>query len=170
LASRGSVIPLFVDQIINKKPITVTDLAMTRFLMPMNKALELVLFALKNGKNGDTFVQKTSAATIKDILTAVLEIFKKPNYKVEIIGTRHGEKKYESLLTREEMARANDLGDYFRISKDDRDLNYDLFFLKGNKKISKFSDYNSDNTSQLSVNQIKKILLTLDIFNKIKLK
>jgi UDP-glucose 4-epimerase len=170
LASRGSVIPLFVDQIINKKPITVTDLAMTRFLMPMNKALELVLFALKNGKNGDTFVQKTSAATIKDILTAILEIFKKPNYKVEIIGTRHGEKKYESLLTREEMARANDLGDYFRISKDDRDLNYDLFFLKGDKKISKFSDYNSDNTSQLSVPQIKKILLTLDIFNKIKLK
>lgn len=170
LASRGSVIPLFVDQIINKKPITVTDLAMTRFLMPMNKALELVLFALKNGKNGDTFVQKTSAATIKDILRAILEIFKKPNYKVEIIGTRHGEKKHESLLTREEMARANDLGDYFRISKDDRDLNYDLFFLKGDKKISKFSDYNSDNTSQLSVPQIKKILLTLDIFNKIKLK
>jgi UDP-glucose 4-epimerase len=170
LASRGSVIPLFVDQIINKKPITVTDLAMTRFLMPMNKAIELVLFALKNGKNGDTFVQKTSAATIKDILTAILEIFKKPNYKVEIIGTRHGEKKYESLLTREEMARANDLGDYFRISKDDRDLNYDSFFLKGNKKISKFSDYNSDNTIQLSVTQIKKILLTLDIFKKIKLK
>ena len=170
LASRGSVIPLFVDQIINKKPITVTDLEMTRFLMPMDKAIELVLFALKNGKNGDTFVQKTSAATIEDILTAILEIFKKPNYKVEIIGTRHGEKKYESLLTREEMSRANDLKDYFRISKDDRDLNYDLFFLKGNKKISKFSDYNSDNTNQLGVSQIKKLLLTLDIFKKIKLK
>jgi UDP-glucose 4-epimerase len=164
LASRGSVVPLFINQILNKQPITITDPSMTRFLMPMDKAIELVLFALKYSKGGEIFVQKTPASTIHNLLYAVLKIFNKKNYKINIIGTRHGEKHYESLLTREEMGKAKDLGSYFCISSDQRDLNYDLYFAKGSKNEKNFEDYNSSNAKQLTVEQIKKILLTLDIF------
>ena len=164
LASRGSVVPLFINQILNNKPITITDPKMTRFIMPMDKAIQLVLFALKYGKGGEVFVQKTPATNIHNLLQAILNIFNKKNYKINIIGTRHGEKHYESLLTREEMAKAKDMGEYFCISSDQRDLNYDLYFAKGSKDISSFEDYNSNNTEQLTIDKTKKILLNLDIF------
>ena len=164
LASRGSVVPLFIDQIQKNKPVTLTDPRMTRFIMPMEKAIELVIFAMKNAKGGEIFVQKTPAANINNILKAILEIYKKKKYKVSYIGTRHGEKDYESLLTKEEMFKAKDMGNYFRIDSDQRDLNYDLYFKKGKNYIKNVEDYNSKNTKQLSVAEIKKILLTLDIF------
>jgi len=164
LASRGSVVPLFINQILNNKPITITDPKMTRFIMPMDKAIQLVLFALKYGKGGEVFVQKTPATNIHNLLQAILSIFNKKNYKINIIGTRHGEKHYESLLTREEMAKAKDMGEYFCINSDQRDLNYDLYFAKGSKDISSFEDYNSNNTEQLTINKTKKILLNLNIF------
>jgi UDP-N-acetylglucosamine 4,6-dehydratase len=164
LASRGSVVPLFIDQILNNKPITITDPKMTRFMMPMDKAIQLVLFALKYGKGGEIFVQKTPATNIHNLLQAILSIFNKKNYKINIIGTRHGEKHYESLLTREEMAKAKDMGEYFCINSDQRDLNYDLYFAKGSKDISSFEDYNSNNAEQLTIDKTKKILLNLDIF------
>ena len=164
LASRGSVVPLFIDQILNNKPITITDPKMTRFMMPMDKAIQLVLFALKYGKGGEIFVQKTPATNIHNLLQAILSIFNKKNYKINIIGTRHGEKHYESLLTREEMAKAKDMGEYLCINSDQRDLNYDLYFAKGSKDISSFEDYNSNNAEQLTIDKTKKILLNLDIF------
>jgi len=164
LASRGSVVPLFINQILNNKPITITDPKMTRFIMPMDKAIQLVLFALKYGKGGEIFVQKTPATNIHNLLQAILSIFNKKNYKINIIGTRHGEKHYESLLTREEMAKAKDMGEYFCINSDQRDLNYDLYFAKGSKDISSFEDYNSNNAEQLTIDKTKKILLNLDIF------
>ena len=164
LASRGSVVPLFINQILNNKPITITDPKMTRFIMPMDKAIQLVLFALKYGKGGEIFVQKTPATNIHNLLQAILSIFNKKNYKINIIGTRHGEKHYESLLTREEMAKAKDMGEYFCINSDQRDLNYDLYFAKGSKDISSFEDYNSNNAKQLTIDKTKKILLKLDIF------
>jgi UDP-N-acetylglucosamine 4,6-dehydratase len=164
LASRGSVVPLFVNQILEHKPITLTNPKMTRFIMPMNKAIELVIFAMKNAKGGEIFVQKTPAANIKNLLQAILEIFKKKKYKISNIGTRHGEKDYESLLTREEMFEAKDMGSYFRIDSDQRDLNYDLYFNKGKNSSKNIEDYNSNNAKQLSIADIKKILLTLDIF------
>jgi UDP-N-acetylglucosamine 4,6-dehydratase len=164
LASRGSVVPLFINQILNNKPITITDPKMTRFIMPMDKAIQLVLFALKYGKGGEVFVQKTPATNIHNLLQAILNIFNKKNYKIDIIGTRHGEKHYESLLTREEMAKAKDMGEYFCINSDQRDLNYDLYFAKGSKDISSFEDYNSNNAEQLTIDKTKKILLKLDIF------
>jgi UDP-glucose 4-epimerase len=164
LASRGSVVPLFIDQILNNKPITITDPKMTRFIMPMDKAIQLVLFALKYGKGGEVFVQKTPATNIHNLLRAILSIFNKKNYKINIIGTRHGEKHYESLLTREEMAKVKDMGEYFCINSDQRDLNYDLYFAKGSKDISSFEDYNSNNAEQLTIDKTKKILLNLDIF------
>lgn len=164
LASRGSVVPLFINQILNNKPITITDPNMTRFIMPMDKAIQLVLFALKYGKGGEVFVQKTPATNIHNLLQAILSIFNKKNYKINIIGTRHGEKHYESLLTREEMAKAKDMGEYFCINSDQRDLNYDLYFAKGSKDISSFEDYNSNNAEQLTIDKTKKILLKLDIF------
>jgi len=164
LASRGSVVPLFINQILNNKPITITDPKMTRFIMPMDKAIQLVLFALKYGKGGEVFVQKTPATNIHNLLQAILSIFNKKNYKINIIGTRHGEKHYESLLTREEMAKAKDMGEYFCINSDQRDLNYDLYFAKGSKDISSFEDYNSNNAEQLTIAKTKKILLNLDIF------
>ena len=164
LASRGSVVPLFINQILENKPITLTDPKMTRFIMPMNKAIELVVFAMKNAKGGEVFVQKTPAASIKNLLQAILEIFKKEKHKIIYIGTRHGEKAYESLLTKEEMFSAKDIGSYFRIDSDQRDLNYDLYFNKGKNNLKNFEDYNSNNTKQLSIAEIKKILLTLDIF------
>ena len=164
LASRGSVVPLFINQILNNKPITITDPKMTRFIMPMDKAIQLVLFALKYGKGGEVFVQKTPATNIHNLLQAILSIFNKKNYKTNIIGTRHGEKHYESLLTREEMAKAKDMGEYFCINSDQRDLNYDLYFAKGSKDVSSFEDYNSNNAEQLTIDKTKKILLNLDVF------
>jgi UDP-glucose 4-epimerase len=168
LASRGSVVPLFIEQILNNKPITITDPKMTRFIMPMDKAIELVLFALKYGKGGEIFVQKTSATTIHNLLHAILSIFNKKNYKINIIGTRHGEKHYESLLTREEMAKAKNMGSFFCINSDQRDLNYDLFFKKGSQNISNYEDYNSNNSQQLTIGNTKKILLNLDILKNKK--
>lgn len=165
LASRGSVIPLFVDQIKNNLPITVTDLNMTRFLMPMEKAIELVLFALNKGKSGDIFVQKTPASTIKNIVLALLKIFNKPNHKINIIGYRHGEKQHESLLTREEMSKAKELKEYYLISSDNRDLNYNLYFNKGDKNTVNYSDYSSNNAKMLNPEEVKKIILNLDFLN-----
>jgi len=166
LASRGSVVPLFIEQLQKNKPITITDPKMTRFIMPMNKALELVIFAMKNAKGGEIFVQKTPATTIENLLKAILIIFKKKKYKINCIGTRHGEKNYESLLTKEELMNAKDMGSYFRIDSDQRDLNYDLYLHEGTNKIKNFSDYNSNNTKQLSTEETKSILLSLDIFKK----
>ena len=163
MASRGSVIPLFVDQIKNNKPITVTNLKMTRFLMSMDKALELVFYALKNGKNGGIYVQKTKSTTILNIVNALKRIFKKPNHPIKIIGYRHGEKEYESLLTREESSKAIDHGKYFYVPGDNRDLNYDLFYKIGNKKTSRYSDYNSNNVEILSVKEVEKTLRALDL-------
>ncbi len=163
MASRGSVIPLFVDQIKNNKPITVTNLKMTRFLMSMDKALELVFYALKNGKNGGIYVQKTKSTTILNIVNALKRIFKKPNHPIKIIGYRHGEKEYESLLTREESSKAIDHGKYFYVPGDNRDLNYDLFYRIGNKKTSGYSDYNSNNVEILSVKEVEKTLRALDL-------
>lgn len=163
IASRGSVIPLFVEQIKNNKPITVTNLKMTRFLMSLDKALELVFFALKNGKNGGIYVQKTKSTTILNIVNALKKIFKKPNHPIKIIGFRHGEKEHESLLTKEESSKAIDHGKYFYVPGDNRDLNYDLFYRIGNKKTSIFSDYNSNNVKILSVEEVEKILRALDL-------
>jgi UDP-glucose 4-epimerase len=169
LASRGSVVPIFINQIKNNLPITVTDPSMTRFLMPMNKAIELVMYAMTNGNNGDIFIQKTPATSIDIIVKALLKIFnKKNNYKINVIGYRHGEKKHESLLTREESFKAKDLNKYYKITSDIRDLNYDLYFSKGNKKMSEIEDYSSNNVRQLNLRETEKILLGLDFFNKKK--
>jgi UDP-glucose 4-epimerase len=167
LASRGSVVPLFINQILENKPVTLTNPKMTRFIMPMNKAIELVIFAMKNAKGGEIFIQKTPAANIKNILQAILEILKKKEHKINYIGTRHGEKDHESLLTREEVIQAKDMGGYFRIDSDQRDLNYDLYFNKGKNNLKNLEDYNSNNTKQLSIADIKKILLAADIFSDI---
>ena len=169
LASRGSVIPTFINQLRNNQPITITDSAMTRFLMPMNKAIELVLYAMLKGNNGDIFIQKTPATSIDVIVKALLKIFdKKSNYKVKIIGSRHGEKKHESLLTKEEILKAKDLGQYFKVSSDIRDLNYELYFSKGNKRISKIQEYSSNTVKQLNQKETEKILLALDLYNNKK--
>jgi UDP-glucose 4-epimerase len=169
LASRGSVVPIFINQIKNNQPITVTDPSMTRFLMPMNKAIELVMYAMTNGNNGDIFIQKTPATSIDIIVKALLKIFnKKNNYKINVIGYRHGEKKHESLLTREESFKAKDLNQYYKIASDIRDLNYDLYFSKGNKKMLEIEDYSSNKVRQLNLRETEKILLSLDFFNKKK--
>lgn len=169
LASRGSVVPVFVNQLRNNQPITATDLDMTRFLMPMSKAIELVTYALKRGNNGDIFIQKTPATSINIIVKALLKIFnKKNNYKINIIGSRHGEKKHESLLTREEISKAKDLGQYFKIASDIRNLNYELYFSKGNKKIPKLEDYSSNTVKQLNQRETEKILINLDLINNKK--
>ena len=161
MASRGSVIPLFIKQIKEGKPLTITDPNMTRFLMSLSEAVDLVLYAFENARQGDIFVQKSPAATIFDLAKAVKEIFNADN-EIKIIGTRHGEKLYETLLTREEMAKSEDLGNYYRILPDDRDLNYGKYFTEGEEHISTFEDYHSHNTEQLNVEQIKKKLLNLD--------
>ena len=160
MASRGSVIPLFMDQIKNNKPITLTNGLMTRFMMTLDHAVELVLFAFNNGNNGDLFVQKSPAASIKTLADALKEIY---NSSTEIneIGIRHGEKMYETLVTKEEMMKAEDLGNYFRISADNRDLNYEKYFSKGIDDNKQMSEYNSDTTEQLDVNSMKKLLLEL---------
>jgi UDP-N-acetylglucosamine 4,6-dehydratase/5-epimerase len=160
MASRGSVIPLFIKQIIEGKPLTVTDPEMTRFMMSLDQAVELVLFAFNNADQGDIFVQKSPAATIGDITIALKQLFK-ANNEVKIIGTRHGEKKYETLVNREELANAEDLDDYLRIRADSRNLNYDKYFVQGENKLSIEKDYTSHNTRRLSIEEINKLLLSL---------
>ena len=161
MASRGSVIPLFVSQLKDGKPLTLTDPNMTRFLMSLEDSVDLVLYAFKHGAQGDLFVQKAPASTVADLAQALKEIFKKDS-PVRIIGTRHGEKLYESLISREEMAKAEDMGDYYRIPADNRDLNYARYFSEGEEKLSLLDDYTSHNTNRLAVEQIKQLLLKLD--------
>lgn len=162
MASRGSVIPLFVSQIKAGRPLTVTDPYMTRFLMSLEDSVDLVLYAFAHGEQGDIFVQKAPASTVGDLAQAVKEIFGTPDRAMHIIGTRHGEKLYESLISREEMARAIDMGGYYRIPADNRDLNYAKYFSEGKTDISVQDDYTSHNTHRLNVNEIKSLLLTLD--------
>ncbi len=161
MASRGSVIPLFVSQIKDGKPLTVTDPSMTRFLMSLEDSVDLVLYAYEHGQQGDIFVQKAPASTVADLAQAITELFSGKD-ETYIIGTRHGEKLYESLISREEMAQAQDRGSYYRIPADNRDLNYAKFFSEGEVKISHLDDYTSHNTNRLSVEQIKMLLLKLD--------
>jgi UDP-glucose 4-epimerase len=161
MASRGSVIPLFVQQIKDGKPLSVTDPQMTRFMMSIEDAVDLVLYAYKHAEPGDIFVQKAPAATIETLALALKMIFKADN-PVEVIGTRHGEKLYETLLTREEMARAEDLGGYFRIPADNRDLNYAAYFTEGQERVSAQQDYNSHNTLRLDVQAMADLLVKLD--------
>jgi UDP-glucose 4-epimerase len=160
IASRGSVIPLFIQQIKARKPLTVTDPEMTRFIMSLENAVDLVLYAFAHGRSGDIFVQKAPACTVGDLARALLDLFGVRN-ELKVIGTRHGEKRYETLLHREEMARAEDLGDYYRIPADTRDLNYDKYFVEGEKQISQRGDYDSDNTRRLGVKEIRDLLLTI---------
>ena len=170
IASRGSVIPLFIRQIKSGHPLTVTDSKMTRFMMSMDSAIDLVLYAFKHARQGDIFVKKAVACTIGDLAHALRELFGAKN-EIKIIGTRHGEKLYETLLTREEMAKAEDCGDYFRISADSRDLNYNKYFIEGESEISVQEDYNSHNTKRLNIEEIKNMLLKVDyIQNEFKKK
>jgi len=158
MASRGSVIPLFADQIKAGKPLTVTDPQMTRFMMSIDDAVDLVLYAFQHGRPGDLFVQKAPAATIETLAQAMLHVFG-ANNPIQIIGTRHGEKQYETLLTREEMLRAVDLGGYFRIPADNRDLNYSAYYTEGQEPLSQQEDYNSHNTRQLDVAEMAELLM-----------
>ena len=161
MASRGSVIPLFVNQIKTGKPLTLTDPNMTRFLMSLEDSVDLVLHAFEHSSQGDIFIQKAPASTVGDLAQALKELFKSKS-TVKIIGTRHGEKLYESLISREEMAKAEDNGRYYRIPSDNRDLNYNKFFVEGEQHISELDDYTSHNTKRLNVEEIKEILLKLD--------
>ena len=161
MASRGSVIPLWIEQMKDNKVITLTDPNMTRFMMTLADAVDLVLYAFENGHNGDLFVQKAPAATLTVLAEALKQLYNK-NTEVKIIGTRHGEKLYETLVAREEMARAEDMGNYFRIPCDTRDLNYDKYFKDGQEKVSLIEDYHSHNTTRLSVEEMKSLLLKLD--------
>lgn len=161
MASRGSVIPLFIQQIKSGQFITVTDPTMTRFMMSIDDAVDLVMYAFDNGQAGDLFVQKAPAATIKTLAQALLRIFDVEN-PIKIIGTRHGEKQHETLLTREEMLRAENMGEYYRVPADNRDLNYAAYFSKGKKALSKHVDFTSQNTHQLSVDEMKLVLVKLD--------
>ncbi|MCI6330666.1 MAG: nucleoside-diphosphate sugar epimerase/dehydratase [Lachnospiraceae bacterium] len=160
MCSRGSVIPLFIDQIKEGKPLTVTEPKMTRFIMSLEEAVELVVFAFKNANSGDIMVQKAPACTIEVLAKAVKELFCVDN-EIKIIGIRHGEKMYETLLTNEECARAIDMGNFFRVPADQRDLNYDLYFKEGNQERTKLSEFNSNNTELLGVEEVKKKLLEL---------
>ena len=162
MASRGSVIPLFLDQLQKGKPLTLTDPNMTRFLMSLEESVDLVLYAFKNAQPGDIFVQKAPASTVGDLAQGLQELLRIDN-EVKIIGTRHGEKLYESLVSREEMARADDLGDYYRIPADSRDLNYDKYFIEGAPEISTIEDYTSHNTRRLNVAQVKDVLMRLNV-------
>jgi len=161
MASRGSVIPLFVDQMAAGKDLTITDPNMTRFMMTLDDAVDLVLYAFEHGQNGDLFVQKAPAATIEVLAKAIIDLYQSTS-KVRVIGTRHGEKLYETLVTREEMAKSEDMGDYFRIPADNRDLNYDKYFVEGQEEVSVIDDYHSHNTARLDVEGMKKLLLKLD--------
>ncbi|HDX6467028.1 TPA: polysaccharide biosynthesis protein, partial [Escherichia coli] len=158
MASRGSVIPLFVDLIKAKKPLTITNPDMTRFMMTLEDAVDLVLYAFKNGDNGDIFVQKAPAATIQTLAVAITELMGVPDHKIDIIGTRHGEKLYEALLSREEVLASVDLGDYYKVSPDRRDLNYGKYVDIGDTRIDEVDDYNSHNTQRLNVNGMKELL------------
>ncbi|NQV49222.1 MAG: polysaccharide biosynthesis protein [Candidatus Marinimicrobia bacterium] len=161
MASRGSVIPLLVDQIKSGKELTLTDPSMTRFMMTLEDAVDLVIYAFQHGNNGDVFVQKAPACTIEVLALALLELYDSTS-EIRIIGTRHGEKLFETLVNREEMARATDMGNYFRISADNRGLNYETYFTEGETKVSAIEDYNSHNTTRLDVEGTKKLLLKLD--------
>lgn len=165
MASRGSVIPLFVSQLKEGKPLTVTDPSMTRFLMSLEDSVDLVLYAFEHGRQGDIFVQKAPASTVANLAQALKELFDKDN-PIRVIGTRHGEKLYESLVSREEMAKAEDMGEYYRIPADNRDLNYAQYFSEGEEKISHFDDYTSHNTQRLNVEQIKTLLLKLNFIKE----
>lgn len=165
MASRGSVIPLFVAQLKEGKPLTITDPNMTRFLMSLDDSVDLVLYAFEHGMQGDIFVQKAPAATLANLVQALKEVFNKDN-PVQIIGTRHGEKLYETLVSREEMARIDELGRYYRIPADNRDLNYSKYFSTGEERISQLDDYTSHNTERLNVGQVKALLLKLDFIQR----
>jgi UDP-N-acetylglucosamine 4,6-dehydratase/5-epimerase len=167
MASRGSVIPLFYDQILAGKDITVTDPEMTRFMMTLDGAVNLVLYAFEHGNNGDIFIHKSPAATI-DTLAQAVKLMMNSNVKTHVIGTRHGEKLWEVLVSREEMSKADDLGDYYRVPCDTRDLNYNKFFVQGQKKISKIEDYTSHNTERLDLEGMVKLLGKLEMFDKYK--
>ncbi|HEJ9526641.1 TPA: polysaccharide biosynthesis protein [Proteus mirabilis] len=167
MASRGSVIPLFVDLMREGKAITITDPNMTRFMMTLEDAVDLVLYAFQNGNNGDIFVQKAPAATIETLAIALKELLNAPEHPINIIGTRHGEKLYEALLSREEMLAAIDMGDYYRVPPDLRDLNYDKYVEQGDSRISEIEDYNSHNTTRLDVDEMKKLLLKLPLIQKL---
>jgi UDP-glucose 4-epimerase len=162
MASRGSVIPLFVSQLREERPLTVTDPNMTRFLMSLADSVDLVLYAFTHGQQGDIFVQKAPASTVGDLAQALKELFGQPGKQTQVIGTRHGEKLYESLISREEMAHAIDMGGYYRIPADNRDLNYAKYFSEGETDISTLDDYTSHNTKRLNVEEVKSLLLTLD--------
>lgn len=165
MASRGSVIPLWISQIKEGKPITITDPKMTRYMMTLDDAVDLVLYAFEHGHNGDLFVQKAPAATLTVLSQALKELYNADN-EVKIIGTRHGEKLYETLVTREEMFKSEDMGDYFRIPADSRDLNYDKYFIEGEEDIAKVEDYHSHNARQLDVEGMKELLLKLDMIRE----
>jgi len=170
MASRGSVIPLFIDQVRAGQPITITDPAMTRFMMTLSDAVDLVLYAFTHGKNGDIFVQKAPAATVETLARALLEVMNKPDHPIHIMGTRHGEKLYEALLSREEMACAQDMGDYYRVPADDRDLNYAKFTEQGELRLTRSAhgeDYNSHNTQRLDAAGMKKLLFKLPFMKAI---
>jgi UDP-glucose 4-epimerase len=165
MASRGSVIPLFIKQIKMGIPLTITDPNMTRFLMSLDDAVDLVLFAFENGKQGDLFVNKAPAATINNLAKALKELAKS-NCDINVIGTRHGEKLYETLCTREEMVKAEDMGEFYRITADNRDLNYSMYFSEGEKNISEIEDYHSHNTERLDVEGVKNLIKKLSIVKK----
>ena len=165
MASRGSVIPLFIDQIKKGHPLTLTDPNMTRYMMTLDDAVDLVLFAFKNGNPGDIFVQKSPAATIEVLAQAMIQLYKSDS-PLKIIGTRHGEKLYETLVNREEMVKAEDLDDYYRIPADTRDLNYNRYFLEGEAQISQIEEYTSHNTVRLNIEETKELLLKLDIIRE----
>ncbi len=168
MASRGSVIPLFIEQIRAGKPLTLTDPSMTRFMMTLADAVDLVLYAFEHGNNGDLFVQKAPAATVDTLARALTSLVGKPDHPIQVIGTRHGEKLYEALLSREEIACAEDMGDYFRVPPDLRDLNYAKFVEQGEEKISRTEDYNSHNTERLDVEGMQRLLLKLDFMRAIQ--
>ena len=161
MASRGSVIPLFIDQVRNGKPITITDPNMTRFMMSLDQAVDLVLFAFENGQSGDIFVQKAPAATVELLANTMKNILGKSDHKIKTIGTRHGEKLYETLLTKEEMVKAIDMGEYYRIPADTRDLNYNQFFEEGGEVITEAGEYHSHNTHRLNEEELTELLLNL---------
>lgn len=165
MASRGSVIPLFIEQIKSNKPITITDPKMTRFMMTLNSAVNLVLYTFENGNQGDLIIQKAPASTIEILALSLLELYNS-NVEIKIIGTRHGEKRYETLINREDMLKAEDLGSYIRIPVDNRDLNYDKYFNQGTATINDVDEYNSDNTTQLDVEGMKSLLLQLPEIKK----
>jgi UDP-N-acetylglucosamine 4,6-dehydratase/5-epimerase len=161
MASRGSVIPLFIDQVRNGNPITITDPNMTRFMMSLDQAVDLVLFAFENGRSGDIFVQKAPAATVELLTKTMKKILGRPDHEVKTIGTRHGEKLYETLLTKEEMVKATDMGEYYRIPADTRDLNYNQFFEEGEEVITEAGEYHSHNTHRLNEDELTELLLNL---------